>query len=222
MPQKRKDLKIEGANLWYLVGLITTDGCLCPDGRHIDITSKDFQFLQTIKGATGLKNKIGIKYNSKNQRCFHIQVGNKNLYGFLLSIGLSQNKSLTLGALEIPNQYFIDFLRGVIDGDGCIRSWIHPTNKREQWSLRIYSGSEEFVNWLSDTIAWLLEVFGKIHKSGNNLWVLKYGKMAAREITKQCYYKSCFGLERKIKLAQQCFNSYKGWDKSTTVYCEPS
>ena len=222
MPNKRKELKIIGPNLWYLVGLITTDGCLSSDGRHIDITSKDFQFLQAIKDATGIKNRIGTKYNGKNQKSFHIQVGNKNLYEFLLSIGLSQNKSLTLGALEIPNQYFSDFLRGVIDGDGCIRSWTHPTNKREQWSLRIYSGSEEFVNWLSDTITWLLNVFGKIHKSGNNLWVLKYGKMAAREIAKQCYYKNCFGLERKINLAQRCFNSYKGWDKSTTVYCEPS
>ncbi|MDD4980438.1 MAG: LAGLIDADG family homing endonuclease [Candidatus Omnitrophica bacterium] len=215
-------MKIEGSNLWYLVGLIATDGCLCPDGRHIDITSKDSQFLQAIKDATGLKNKIGIKYNSKNQRCFHIQVGNKNLYNFLLSIGLTQNKSLTLGALEIPNQYFVDFLRGVIDGDGCIRRWVHPTNKGEQWSLRIYSGSEEFVHWLSDTIAGLLEVFGKIHNSRNNFWVLKYGKMAAREIAKQCYYKHCFGLERKINLAQQCLSSYTGWDKSTTVYCEPS
>ncbi len=205
-----------------MVGLITTDGCLSSDGRHIDITSKDSQFLQAIKLATGIKNKIGAKYNGNNQRSFHIQVGNKNLYEFLLSIGLSRNKSLTLGALEIPNQYFVDFLRGVIDGDGCIRSWTHPTNKREQWSLRIYSGSEEFVNWLSDTIAWLLEVFGKIHKSGNNLWVLKYGKMAAREIAKHCYYDNCFGLERKTRLAQQCFGSYKGWDKSATVYCEPS
>lgn len=222
MPQKRKDLKIEGANLWYLVGLIATDGCLCSDGRHIDITSKDFQFLQAIKDTAGIKNRIGTKYNGKNQKCFHIQVGNKNLYEFLLSIGLTQNKSLTLSALDIPNQYFVDFLRGVIDGDGCIRSWIHPTNRGEQWSLRIYSGSKEFIDWLNHTITWLLEVYGKIHKNGDSVWVLKYGKMAAREIARQCYYKNCFGLERKIKLAQQCLDSYTGWDKSTTVYRVPS
>jgi hypothetical protein len=70
MPQKRKDLKIKGANLWYLVGLITSDGCLCPDGRHIDITSKDFAFLQTIKDEIGISNKIGIKYNGKKTKIF--------------------------------------------------------------------------------------------------------------------------------------------------------
>lgn len=219
MPNKRKELHIEGANLWYLVGLITSDGCLCKDGRHIDITSKDQDFLQEIKERLGLISRVCIKNKNTNKQAYRIQIANKGFYDFLLSVGLMQNKSLVLNEIKVPNQYFIDFLRGVIDGDGCIRSWIHPTNKREQWSLRIYSGSEEFVNWLSDTIVWLLEVFGKVHKSGNNLWVLKYGKMAAREIAKQCYYKNCFGLDRKITLAQKCFNSYKGWDKSVTVYC---
>ena len=217
MANRRKELDITGSNLWYLVGLITTDGCLCSDARHIDITSKDFQFLQAVKDTAGLTNKIGIKYNGKKQRYFHIQIGNKNLYSFLLSIGLSQNKSLTLGALEIPSRYFVDFLRGVIDGDGSIRSWIHPTNKREQWSLRIYSGSKEFINWLSGTTEQLLKICGKIHGNARNIWVLKYGKMAAKEIAEQCYYKNCFGLERKIKLAQECLESYRGWTQSRTV-----
>jgi hypothetical protein len=154
---------------------------------------------------------------AKKQKYFHIQIGNKNFYDFLLSIGLSQNKSLTLGALEIPNQYFVDFLRGVIDGDGCIRGWIHPTNQREQWSLRIYSGSEEFIKWLNSATEQLLKVFGKIHKNASNTWVLKYGKMVAKEISRQCYYKNCLGLDRKIKLAADCVDSYRGWDRSKTV-----
>ncbi len=32
-----------------------------------------------------------------------------------------------------------DFLRGVIDGDGNISTWIHRTNHNRQWCLRIYS-----------------------------------------------------------------------------------
>ncbi|MFH0827108.1 MAG: LAGLIDADG family homing endonuclease [Candidatus Omnitrophota bacterium] len=218
MPAKRKELTIIGAHLWYLVGLIATDGCLSSDGRHIDITAKDSDFLQTIKDAIGISNKVGIKYNGKKQKSFHIQIGNKNLYDFLLSIGLSQNKSLTLGSLEVPNQYFADFFRGVIDGDGCIRRWIHPTNNREQWSLRVYSGSEKFIYWLNSATVQLLRVFGKIHKNTSSTWVLKYGKMAAKEISERCYYANCFGLDRKIKLAQECVKSYKGWEKSKTVF----
>jgi len=219
MPHKRKDLNITGSNLWYLVGLITSDGCLSSDGRHIDITAKDHEFLERIKNATGIDNKIGIKYGVKRQRAFHIQIGNKNFYNFLLMIGLTPKKSLTLGSLNVSRKHFVDFLRGLIDGDGCIRKWIHPLNKGEQWSLRIYSGSGVFIKWLNGMTEYLLNVKGRVHRETDKKWILKYGKMAAKEIARQCYYKSCLGLKRKIRLAQQCLDSYKGWSKSKTVCC---
>ncbi|MBU4377296.1 MAG: hypothetical protein KKD29_07505 [Candidatus Omnitrophica bacterium] len=118
MPHKRKELKIEGPNLWYLVGLITSDGNLSLDGRHIDITSKDYEFLQSIKKLIGIENKIGVKYNSMRQKAFCIQMANRNFYDFLLGIGLTPRKSLTLTQIDVPKIYFHEFLRGLIDGDG--------------------------------------------------------------------------------------------------------
>jgi hypothetical protein len=218
MPAHRKELKIEGSNLWYLVGLITADGCLSSDGRHIDITSKDYNFLQEVEDATGIMNKIGIKYNAKRQRYFHIQIGNKNFYEFLVSAGLTSNKSLTIREVKVPSQYFVDFFRGLIDGDGCIRRWRHPTNNREQWSLRIYSGSERFIDWLDNIAEQRLGVRGKTYKNANNTWVLKYGKIAAKHIAEKCYYKDCLGLDRKMKLVQSCLGSYEGWSRSKTVF----
>lgn len=217
MANRRKELNIEGANLWYLVGLITSDGCLSSDGRHIDITSNDQDLLQTIKGQLGLISKVCIKNKKMQKKAYRIQIANKGFYEFLLSIGLMKKKSLILGALNIPNQFFIDFLRGEIDGDGCIRHWIHPSNNREQWSLRIYSGSGVFIEWLKKTAEVVLKIRGKIHKKDGSVWVLKYGKMAAQEIARSCYYRGCLGLERKIKLAQDCLGSYKGWSQSKTV-----
>jgi hypothetical protein len=218
MPNRRKELKIEGPNLWYLVGLITSDGCLSSDGRHIDITSKDYTLLQSIKECLDIGNKICTKYNGKQQECFHIQIGNKNFYKFLMSIGLTPNKSLTLKEIKIGDKYFFDFFRGLIDGDGSIRRWTHSSNNREQWSLRIYSGSGEFISWLNNAAEQVLKVRGKIHNNASNTWVLKYGKMAARKIAEKCYYKNCLGLQRKIKLAQECLDSYRGWSKSKTIF----
>jgi len=219
MPHKRKVLKIKGANLWYLVGLIATDGSLSVDGRHIDITSKDYEFLQEIKNVLGIKNKIGNKYNNKRQRSFHIQITNKNFYEFLLSIGLKPNKSLTLGEIKTPEIYFLDFLRGVIDGDGGMQRWIHNTNKREQWNLRISSGSAKFLEWLQNKITKIIHAKGKFYSNKQGLFRLKYGKMAARLIARECYYDGCIGLQRKISLAKACINSYRGWNKSKTVNC---
>jgi hypothetical protein len=91
MPYKRKNLNIEGSNLRYLVGLITSDGCLCKDGRHIDITSNDFHFLITLKECLGLKSRVCIKNRGTYKQAYRIQIANKNFYDFLLSIGLMQN-----------------------------------------------------------------------------------------------------------------------------------
>lgn len=217
MPHKRKDLNITGANLWYLVGLITADGCLSSDGRHIDITSKDYELLEKIKTTTGITNKIGSKYGFNKSHAFHIQIGNKNFYNFLLMVGLTQKKSLTLGSLNVSRKYFVDFLRGMIDGDGCIRRWIHPSNLMEQWNLRIYSGSGIFIKWLRYVMECMLSVKGKIYRETDRKWILKYGKMAAKEIAKRCYYKNALSLERKAKLAQECCLSYAGWKQSKTV-----
>ena len=206
--------------MWYLVGLITSDGNLSPDGRHIDITSNNSEFLQKIVEATGINNKVCIKYgNNRSQKYFHIQIANKNFYDFLLKIGLTQNKSLTVGEIKVPNIFFTDFLRGLIDGDGSIRRWIHPTNFREQWSLRIYSGSNKFIEWLDGKIQEYFKVYGKIHQGNKagSVYVLKFGKMAAREVLKRCYYKNNFSLERKNKLAKECVHSYTGWKNSKTV-----
>jgi len=218
MPQKRKELEIEGANLWYLVGLITSDGNLSKDGRHIDITAKEKDFLQRIKENLGLVNKVCAKNKGTPKQAYRIQIANKDFYEFLLSIGLTQNKSLTIGELKVPKEYFIDFVRGVIDGDGCIRKWRHPSNNGVQWSLRIYSGSRKFIVWLNKLSEELLKVSGKVYKNANNVWILKYGKMAVSEIAKSCYYKNCLGLNRKIKLAQECSGSYSSWNRSKTVF----
>jgi len=164
MPHKRKDLNIRGANLWYLIGLITTDGCLSSDGSHIDITSKEHDFLEKIKKATGINNKIGNKYGFKKSPAFRIQISNRAFYDFLLFIGLTPRKSLTIGSLNVSRKYFVDFFRGLIDGDGCIRRWTHPSNGKEQWSLRIYSGSGIFIKWLNFITESLLNVKGRVYK----------------------------------------------------------
>jgi hypothetical protein len=220
MPRIYKELQLTGSDLWYVVGLITTDGSLSCDRRHIDITSKDRQLLKTVKFVASLKNRVTDKWNGRGQKSYHITIGNRKFYDYLMSIGLMPNKSLILGPVDVPPEYFVDFLRGVIDGDGSIRTWTHPTNFGKQWSLRVYSGAERFIHWLRAVIKEQLRVTGSVHVNDtkdNPCWILKYGKMAAREICRQCYYPGCIGLNRKITLARRCVAAHSGWGKSKTV-----
>jgi len=95
-------------NLAYVVGLITTDGNLSKDGRHLDFTSKDRDLVETFANLLNLDNKINFKKSTfnKNGIYYHIQFGNVKFYRFLEVIGLTPNKSKTIGNLLIPSYYF--------------------------------------------------------------------------------------------------------------------
>jgi len=210
-------------HFWYLVGLIATDGNLSIDGRHIVITSKDVDFLEQIKVTLGLSNKITMKGRGGNpeKKYGMLSLGDVRLYKYLVSIGLTPKKSLTIGALEIPDSYFRDFFRGVIDGDGNINRWIHPSNHCEQWEVRIYSASLHFITWLQVSAKTILGGNGVIiHRpvaDHNDMHVLKFGKMAARHILNHIYYKNALAMPRKSILAKACANSYVGWKRSSTI-----
>ena len=106
------DLKsVRPQHLWYVIGLIATDGSLSKDGRHINITSKDRRYLYSVRQALGIKNKIGRKTRggSEEKKYSQLQLGDVNFYRYLLTIGLTHRKSLTLGEIKINRKYFIDF-----------------------------------------------------------------------------------------------------------------
>lgn len=107
--QKNKDYKIKWApEFAYSIGLLTTDGNLSKDGRHIEFTSKDLELIKFIRKYLNLKDvKIGKKKNGySNRKYFHIQFSNVRLYNWLLKIGLMPNKSKSIKELKIPNKYF--------------------------------------------------------------------------------------------------------------------
>lgn len=206
-------------SLWYLVGLIATDGCLSTDGRHIDITSKHKDFLDKICNKFNLRTKPSRKNNGRNQYSYRIQISSKEFYNFLLSINLTPKKSKTLNKLQIPDRSFHSFVRGVIDGDGSIRRWTHSQNGKEQWMLKISSGSEKFLEWLANKVENLYGLSGALHpKYSGGAFVLKYGKLAAQILLRHCYKKNKLTLNRKYLVAKECFNTKKGWQKSKTVH----
>ncbi len=202
---------VKPKDLWYTVGLIATDGNLSIDGRHINITSKDKGHLEGLKKKLFLKLKLTRKARSKEKvkKYFVLQIGDVKLYKFLLSIGLRQKKSLTLGKIEVPPEYFKDFLRGVIDGDGSISTWIHKSNSNVQWSSRVVSASKKFIYWLKRETERTFNIKGRLHSAvkigfPNPIYILKFGKFATKNLLVECYYEGCFALKRKSLLAQKC------------------
>ena len=195
----------------YAIGLIATDGCLCNDSRHIDFTSKDKELVIKFKECLGINNKIGIKRRgndgySREAKYFRIQLGDRNFYDFLLSIGLSQRKSKSLGSLNIPDEFFVDFLRGCIDGDGSIGFHSHPESKHPQFRIRLVSASEDFVHWLKLKIKDIFLIEGGWIYKSRDTSVLSYAKSDSIKLVDFLYKdKNCVYLSRKYDVVKKFY-----------------
>jgi len=199
-PKPREAIAREwNSDLAYCVGLIATDGCLYNDGRHISFVSADIQLIKLFKNLMKLSNRIGYKVgNSSGRRCPHIQFGNVGFYKWLLGIGLTPRKSLTLGALSIPSKYFIDFARGCFDGDGTIYSYMDPRwANSHMFYVSFTSASKLFIDWFRDKTTNTLGISGHI-SSTENFYQLRFAKEESLVLISKMYYsKKVPCLERK-------------------------
>ena len=130
---------------------------------------------------------------------YRVQWCARRLYDWLVGIGLTPAKSLTLRPLEVPDEFFADFLRGCIDGDGSVLVYTdrYNTQKKDSYVYeRLYvslvSASRPFVEWIQAVIRRLIGISGAITgttKQGRNtLWRLRYAKADSIRLVTWMYY----------------------------------
>ena len=174
----------------YAIGLLTADGCLSKDGRHIDLTSKDRAQIVLFKKCLGLTTKVSAKNSSAGNKAYHTQFGDVLFYRFLESIGLTPAKSKTISSVLVPSQYFLDFLRGYFDGDGSSYSYYDPTYKKSyRFYISFTSASPTFFDWLRAEIDNVLGIHGYLGYNRNNPYVqLKFSKKETLLLAEGMYY----------------------------------
>lgn len=191
-PKSKVEIKWS-ANFAYAIGLLTADGCLYNDKRHISLVSNDFEQIKNFKKCLNLKDiKIGLsKSGQKNNTSYRIQFGDVLFYKFLQEIGLSSAKSKTIGKVDIPEDYFFDFLRGVFDGDGCFYSyWDSRWKSSHMFYLTFSSASLINIRWLQKEINFKTHTLGHISKSltKSSIYNLRYAKRESLVIIEKMYY----------------------------------
>lgn len=194
----------------YAIGLLTADGCLSKNGRHIDFTSKDRAQVALFRKSLGIVDaKIGTKRSGIGSLAYRIQFGDVLFYNFLLGIGLSPAKSKILTSVSIPDEYFPDFIRGLFDGDGCSYSFYDSVFKK---SFRFYitfaSASPKFLYWLQEKLFEHAEIRGAVSKERRGTCTeLKYSKREAVILSEKMYYRSDLPcLKRKYLKIQKSMN----------------
>lgn len=209
--------------LAYVVGLLATDGNLSKDGRHITMRSTDVQLLKTFKECLNISSATRYTPNYNNdgytrKRAYRVQVSMVQFYNWLLGIGLFPAKTYTIGAIAVPDEYFRDFLRGHLDGDGSVMGYTDRYNTYKNpkyvytriW-LKFISASAIHIKWLRSKISKLMGISGHLWEDKSirpgknaNMWSLKFGKEESMALLNWMYYDinlPC--LERKRKKAEK-------------------
>ena len=89
--------------LAYAVGLLATDGCQT-DGRHLAFPSADRELVEILLECLGKSNKIAEARTKTGGVVYRTQIGDVAFCRWLLTIGITPRKSLTLGGLEVPDE----------------------------------------------------------------------------------------------------------------------
>jgi len=193
----------------YAIGLLTTDGCLSIDGRHIELTSKDREQLRNFLKCLKVKNRIVYKTSGySDKKITRTQFSDVNFYKFLLKIGLFPNKSRILKEINIPSKYFFDFLRGHFDGDGTFYSY---WDKRWKSSFMFYtefiSASKEHIDWIKRMLFEKIKIRGHITRDGRKItYQLKYAKIESLKLFPKLYYnENVICLRRKRLKMEKAF-----------------
>lgn len=197
MRYTKKRSYVWSPDIAYSVGLMASDGCLSKDGRHLDLTSVDLEQLANFSSALGREFRIGSKKNGQGRLSYRVQFSDVGYYDFLLSTGLTPAKSKIMPALDIPLEYYADFLRGLFDGDGS--TYMDPRWKSSyMYYVQYASASRQFIDYIQSTNSQLFGVtLGSVRPDGS-VYLLSYAKANALKLYKAMYYRSdALSLTRK-------------------------
>ena len=202
------------ADLAWVVGLIATDGNLSSNGRTVSVTSKDVDLLESVRRCMQLTNVIAPTSGGYG-RAYRLQWTSRPFHVWLRSIGLTPAKSLTIGRLDVPDEYFADFLRGCVDGDGSIVTYVdryntpkNPAYVYDRLFVSLASASSEFVEWIRQTTRRLRGVSGHLTvwaaEGRTRMWRLRYGKKDSVTLLRWMYYApDVVALRRKREHAER-------------------
>jgi hypothetical protein len=184
--------------LAYAVGLAATDGCVA-DGDHISFPSADRELVELFARCLLRGNRISEFTTRTGNTAFRIQFGDVRFCRWLNGIGITARKSLTIGALEVPDTLLLPLARGLLDGDGSImnkraRADVGRRNDYywEYLRTKFVSASRQHLEWLGGKLQVHLDDAGYLEmtrpRDGRHaMYALRYGKRASLRLLPLLY-----------------------------------
>lgn len=187
----------------YVVGLIATDGCLIERRgvRRVDFCSAEMEMVETYTRLVGIPGRYRRWVSKDGKVSYRVQFKHAAFYRWLVSIGLTPRKSLTLGPIAVPDPLLVHLVRGLLDGDGSVINsvWRADTTRRPhadylwEWlNVRFISASQVHLRWLQERLRIQPGVRGgSIHEvvreDGRRCSKLSFGKFDSTMLLRWIY-----------------------------------
>ena len=211
--------KTQSHNMAYILGFIASDGCISKDTNHIifDIQECDEEILYKIKEELEYEGPIRHYTNNSGCKYSRLKICSSIIKRDLEYYGITPKKTFTLRPpLFLDEKYYISYIRGYFDGDGCI----YINHQKYKYNWYICGARKEVIEWIMEI---LLNKYGIISRLHSSTKVLSHGdpfysaqiykKDTIQNLFKILYVPNSLYLERKY-LAMKNFYDIK----STRLY----
>ena len=189
--------KIDTEEKSYWLGFLYADGYICGYNNQVELSLKStdinhlYKFHKFLKDSREVSTCIKVSKVETYSRCRYV-LGNNHFRNRLIDLGCISNKSLYLKFPDINifsnKKYVIDFIRGYIDGDGCI------SDSRGRLRIQI-CGTKSFLTSLR---VYFPEFSFPKKDKRSNVFTIQTSHTKADKVAKILYENSSIYLDRKF------------------------
>lgn len=167
----------------YFLGLMLTDGAVVKDNKgerqdtiSLELVETDVEIINKFKEE--INSNSSLYFNKRKNRekgTYTLSFRSNQMSNDLSKYGIVQNKTyITEHLPQIPEEFMVPFIRGIIDGDGSLYF------SGNCWHCSITSYSENILNELQS------EISQRIGKT-NTLKIYNAGKVGTHRLTYNHY-----------------------------------
>lgn len=194
---------VDNSDTAYFLGLMYSDGYIRKDRNEIGLTlqEKDKKLVESFCSFCGGANSLrrhSVSRNGKKYISYDYTFSSKDVKQNLIDLGCVPQKSLILtfpSSDQVPDDYLYDFIRGYIDGDGCVQF-----DKSKSRYRIIVLGTQAFLEGLIQRTGWTERTYLR-KQDGQNVYSLEFSKKELiRQKLEKIYGNSKQHLERKYQV----------------------
>lgn len=173
----------------YFLGIMFSDGSVNRNQFYLKLKDEDV----VIKFKSSLKCSYPVKHNESPYNNYILEISCQEMCNDLIKLGCVPNKTKIIQFPNIPKELNRHFIRGFMDGDGCIR--VGKTVSK--CAFDIACASYQFIQQLKDVLTPFTSHIGVSKETKYDVWHLRCAGKQVKALLDWLYQDSTVYMQRK-------------------------